>query len=192
MRKITINEKDLQETYRACNENQKAVLEELFGKELFEYDWREITSYEKACEVLGIEPIEIREVGNRPVYMRMANAMQQLLVICEAINGNGKWYNQDGGGYIPVFSLYRKCDIDELDEAEYNNRGIRRLFASVYSSIEKVAGVSSHTVDIRCEVTTANFGFPMCLNSKEKALFVGKQFFNLCCKCYGLTLQSDK
>ena len=101
MRKITINEKDLQETYRACNENQKAVLEELFGKELFEYDWREITSYEKACEVLGIEPIEIREVGNRPVYMRMANAMQQLLVICEAINGNGKWYNQDGLGYIP-------------------------------------------------------------------------------------------
>ena len=192
MKEITINEKELLSAYRAGNADQKAMLENLYGKELFEYDWRKITSYEKACEVLDIEPIDIREVGNRPEYMRMANAMQQLLVICEAINGNGKWYNQDGLGYIPVFSLYREKEIHEFGEAEYKNRGIRELFASVYSSIENVVGVSSHTVEFRCEDTSANFGSPICLNSKEKAYFVGKQFFNLCCKCYGLTLNSDK
>ena len=192
MRDITINEKDLLAAYRAGNADQKAVLEELYGKELFEYNWREITSYEKACEVLGIRQIRIGETGERPQYMRMANAMQQLLVICEAINGNGKWYNQDGLGYIPLFTLYKKNDIRMLGEDGLKRHGIRELFASVYSSTEEVAGVRCKRADYRGESTTANFGSPMCLNSEEKALFVGEQFFNLCCQCYGLTLQSDK
>ena len=190
MRDITINEKDLLAAYRAGNADQKAMLENLYGKELFEYDWRKITSYEKACEVLDIEPIDIREVGNRPEYMRMANAMQQLLVICEAINGNGKWYNQDGLGYYPLFTLYNKNDIRMLGDEELKRYGIRELFASVYLSTEEVAGVRCKKADYRGQSTT-DFGFPMCLNSEEKALFVGEQFFNLCCQCYGLTLQSD-
>lgn len=192
MEEITINKEDLLAAYRACNEDQKAVLEELYGKEIFEYDWRKITSYEKACEVLGIRQIRIGETGERPQYMRMANAMQQLLVICEAINGNGKWFEQGGLSYFPDISLYDKRDMEEFSEAEYKRRGIHKLLASVYSSIEKVSGVSSHNVSFRCPSTTANYGLPLCLNSKEKAEFVGKQFFELCCQCYGLTLKSDK
>lgn len=192
MEEITINKEDLLAAYRAGNADQKAVLEELYGKELFEYNWREITSYEKACEVLGIRQIRIGETEERPQYMRMANAMQQLLVICEAINGNGKWFEQGGLSYFPDISLYDKRDMEEFSEAEYKRRGIHKLLASVYSSIEKVSGVSSHNVSFRCPSTTANYGLPLCLNSKEKAEFVGKQFFELCCQCYGLTLQSDK
>lgn len=192
MKEITINEKELLAAYRAGNADQKAMLEELYGKELFEYNWREITSYEKACEVLGIRQIRIGEIGDRPQYVRMANAMQQLLVICEAINGNGKWFEQGGLSYFPDIYLYDKHDMDEFSESEYKQRGIHKLLASVYSSIEKVPGVSSHNVSFRCPSTTANYGLPLCLNSKEKAEFVGKQFFELCCQFYGLTLQSDK
>lgn len=189
-REITINEKDLLAAYRAGNADQKAVLEELYGKEIFEYDWREITSYEKACEVLGIRQIRIGETGDRPQYMRMANAMQQLLVICEAIN-EGKWYNQDGFGYYPLLSLYKKNDIEILDEEGLKYNGIHKLVSSVYSSNADVAGVRCNRTDYRSASTTANFGSPICLNSKEKAEFVGNQFFELCCQCYGLTLQMD-
>lgn len=191
-REITINEKDLLAAYRAGNADQKAVLEELYGKEIFEYDWREITSYEKACEVLGIRQIRIGETGDRPQYMRMANAMQQLLVICEAINGNGKWYDDNGLGYCPLFKLYSKNDIEMLGEDEAKRNGIHNLLYSVYSSNADVAGVRCNRTDYRSASTTANFGFPMCLNSEEKAEFVGNQFFELCCQCYGLTLKSDK
>lgn len=191
MEEIKVNKNSLLEAYKAGNADQKEMLEHLYGKELFEYNWREITSYEKACEVLGIRQIRIGETGDRPQYMRMANAMQQLLVICEAINGNGKWFEQGGLSYFPDISLYDKRDMEEFSEAEYKRRGIHKLLASVYSSIEKVSGVSSHNVSFRCPSTTANYGLPLCLNSKEKAEFVGKQFFELCCTCYGLALQKN-
>ena len=190
-REVTINEKDLLAAYRAGNEDQKAVLEKLYGKEIFEYGWREITSYEKACEVLGIEPIEFKEVGDRPQYMRMANAMQQLLVICEAINAGGGWYDKDGWGYYPVFVLYSKQEMDELGKAECKRKGIHQLLAAcgAYDAGVRVSVVRVRI--LRGAVTDAHFGFPLCLNSEEKAEFVGKQFFELCCTCYGITPKMD-
>ena len=191
MKTITLDKSELLAAYSDGNADQKEMLEHLFGKDMFAPNWREITSYEKACEVLGIRQIRIGETGERPQYMRMANAMQQLLVICEAINGNGKWFEQGGFGYFPDISLYDKRDMEEFSEAEYKRRGIHKLLASVYSSIEKVSGVSSHNVSFRYPSTTANYGLPLCLNSKEKAEFVGKQFFELCCQCYGITPKID-
>ena len=106
MKTITLDKSTLLCAYRAGNADQKEILEHLFGRDVFAPNWREITSYEKACEVLGIEPRKFKEIGDRPQYMRMANAM-------------------------------------------------------------------------------------LCLNSEEKAEFVGKQFFELCCACYGVTPKID-
>lgn len=193
MEEIKVNKNSLLEAYKASNSDQKEILKHLYGKELFEYDWCKITSYEKACKVLGIDQIEIVEVSNRPQYMKMANAMQQLLVICEAINGNGKWYDNNGIGYYPLLSLYKKNDIEMLGEEELRRNGIHKVLTSVYSNNMNVdiAGVSYFRTDCRSVPTAANFGFPVCLNSEEKAEFIGKQFFELCCQCYGLTLQKD-
>ena len=105
MENITLDKSTLICAYRAGNTDQKEILEHLFGKDVFAPNWREITSYEKACEVLGIEPRKFKEIGDRPQYMRMANAMQQLLVICEAINGGGGWSDKEDYGYYPVFLL---------------------------------------------------------------------------------------
>ena len=111
MKTITLDKSTLLCAYRAGNADQKEILEHLFGKDVFTPNWREITSYEKACEVLGIEPRGFKEVGDRPQYMRMANATQQLLVICEAINAGGGWYDKDDYGYYPVFLLYSKQEM---------------------------------------------------------------------------------
>ena len=190
MEELKVNKKDLLTAYHAGNSEQKAVLEKLYGKEVFAYDWREITSYEKACEVLGIEALEFKEIGDRPQYMRMANAVQQLLVICEAINANGKWYDEEGFGYYPVFVLYSKEEMEELCETECEKKGIHHLLAA--GAGNSVAdGVRSTYTHNRVVNTYANYVFPLCLNSDEKAKFVGKQFFELCCKCYGLTPKMD-
>ena len=181
MENITLDKKTLLAAYRTGNADQKEMLEHLFGKDMFTQNWREITSYEKACEVLGIEPREFNEVGDRPQYMRMANAMQKLLVICEAINAGGGWYDKDGWGYYPVFVLYSKHEIDELGEAECKRKGIHQLLAACYANNAETAGVRCASTDSRGASTGAHFGFPLCLNSEEKAEFVGKQFFELCC-----------
>jgi len=191
MEPITLDKMALLAAYRGGNADQKEMLEQLFGKDMFTPNWREITSYEKACEVLGIEPIEFKEVGDRPQYMRMANAMQQLLVICEAVNEGGGWYDKDGWGYYPVFVLYSKHEMEELGEAECKRKGIHQLLAACFAYSAEDAGVRCASTDARGAAAGANFGFPLCLNSEEKAEFIGKQFFELCCTCYGITPKID-
>ena len=191
MENITLDKSALLAAYRDGNADQKEILEHIFGKDAFAPNWREITSYEKACEVLGIEPREFKEVGDRPQYMRMANAMQQLLVICEAINAGGGWYDKDGWGYYPVFVLYSKHEMDEMGEAVCKRKGIHRLLAACSATHAKTAGVRCTSAETRGAYTLADSGFPLCLNSEEKAEFVGKQFFELCCTCYGINPKMD-
>ena len=191
MKNLTVEKSSVLAAYKAGSADQKEMLEHLFGKEPFAFDWREITSYEKACEALGIQAREFKEIGDRPQYMRMANAMQQLLVICEAINGNGSWYDEDGWGYYPVFVLYSKQEMDELGEAECKRKGIHQLLAAATANNSEHAGVRCANTNHRGADTHAFYGFPLCLNSDEKAKFVGKQFFELCCTCYGITPKMD-
>ena len=191
MKTITLDKKTLLAAYRAGNADQKEILEHLFGRDVFAPNWREITSYEKACKVLGIEPSEFKEIGDRPQYMRMANAMQQLLVICEAINTGGGWYDKDGWGYYPVFVLYSKQGMDKLGEAECKRKGIHQLLAACIASHAEGASVRCVYTGYRGADTDASYGLPLCLNSEEKAEFVGKQFFELCCQCYGITPKID-
>ena len=191
MKNLTVEKSSVLAAYKAGSADQKEMLEHLFGKEPFAFDWREITSYEKACEALGIQAREFKEIGDRPQYMRMANAMQQLLVICEAINGNGSWYDEDGWGYYPVFVLYSKQEMDELGEAECKRKGIHQLLAAATAHHSETAGVRCAHTGTRGAHTNAYCGFPLCLNSDEKAKFVGKQFFELCCTCYGITPKMD-
>lgn len=74
MEEIKINKNSLLEAYKAGNKDQKEMLEHLYGEEIFKHDWHKITSYEKACAVLGL-PIDFDEVGYRLQYVKMANAV---------------------------------------------------------------------------------------------------------------------
>lgn len=189
MEEIKVNKTDLLVAYNSANQQQKEILEKLYRKDLFAIDWREITSYEKACDVLGIQRIYFNGVSDRPQYMKMIDTTHQLLVICEAINGNGKWYDELGRGYYPVFSpLTKESDIHNI---ECNNNCVHKLISGDYSVGADVVGITYFCTSWRRTDSDTFFGFPVCLNSKEKAEFVGKQFFELCCACYGLTVKMD-
>lgn len=168
MEEIKIEKTDLLVAYRSATQQQKEILEKLYGKEIFAIDWHEITSYEKACEVLGIEPIVFKKVGNRPEYVKMANAAYQLLVICEAINGNDRWHNEDGIAYYPAFELYTVQDMQSIDETACELSNVRKVFASSYMNISEDDGVQCTGVFYRTNWTYLNDGFHMCLNSEEK------------------------
>ena len=188
MEELKANKADVVKYYRNADEETQDMLRKLFGADVFKRDWREINSYRIACEELGITPAPQVENDDRPEYARMAGAVMKLMTIYEAINGEQGWYDKDGIGHFPVFMLYKQKEMDELGEQECKRRNIRLLASAI--------GYDSEITGIRCASTTAggtaaiaNFGFPMCLNSEEKARFVGKHFFELCCAYYGLTLK---
>lgn len=189
MEEIKVNKTDLLVAYSSANRQQKEILEKLYGKKIFTVDWQEITSYEKACDVLGIQRIDFNGVSDRPQYMKMIDATHQLLVICEAINGNGKWYDEMGRGYYPVFSPLTK--ESDMHDAELKNNCMHKLISGDYSVGTGVVGITYVYTAWRRTDSDTFFGFPVCLNSKEKAEFVGKHFFELCCACYGLTVKMD-
>lgn len=192
MEKLKVKKDVILDAYRAGTEGQKAMLEKLYGKEIFyDFDWKEVTSYKKACELLGIRPVEILNSSDRPQYMHMANAMQQLLVICEAINAGGGCYDNSGLGYYPAFYPYSKEEIRNMGESACHHRGIHHVLSVTGAVGVECVGVNFACVENHGTLTQLGLGFPICLNSKEKAEFVGNQFFELCCQCYGLTPKMD-
>ena len=189
MEEIKIEKTDLLVAYSSATQQQKEILKKLYGKEIFATDWRDIKSYEKACEFLGIQPIEFSESGDRPKYMKMIDATNQLLVICEALNGNGKCYDGMGCGYHPVFSLLTDEDIKGASSEGINPNEIHKLISADYAAGVDMSGVLLSGVNCRYTDSDTFFAFPICLNSREKAEFVGKQFFKLCLQCYGITVE---
>ena len=191
MEELRVNKNDVLALYKTGSVEQKTLLEKLYGKETFAFDWHEITSYEKACEVLGIQPINIKETNSRPAYINTANAVQQLLTICEAINGPGSWYNERGWGYYLAFALYTEEEIQFLREEERKNMGIYPLVSTVDVCDTKYVSVRCMSAIDQDEGSFMRCSIPVRLNSKEKADFVGKQFFELYCNCCGLVPKMD-
>ena len=46
-------------------------------------------------------------------------------------------------------------------------------------------------VRYRCALTDADYGFPLVLNSKEKAEYVAEQFEALIFQCYGIKVKEE-
>ena len=168
-------------------------MRELFGADALKFDYTSIKTYADACDVLGM-PEHLMQSDTRGImeFQAMANAVYKLLVICKAMNSDtGSYYDKDGWGYYPVFVLYSKQEMEEMGEAKCKEKGIHQLLAAANATASDHSGVRCAIADIRGAATSADYGFPLCLNREEKAKYVGKQFFELCCACYGVTPKMD-
>lgn len=189
----TISKSVAQKYYAPADEATKEVLRELFGADFFKFDYTDIKTYSDACNVLGM-PEHIMQSDTRGImeFQAMANAVYKLLVICKAMNSDtGSYYDKDGWGYYPVFVLYSKQEMEEMGEAKCKEKGIHQLLAAASAIDSDHSGVRCADTNSRGAITAAYSGFPLCLNSEEKAEYVGKQFFELCCACYGVTPKMD-
>lgn len=193
MENLTVKKADAVKHYSAASDETKEVLRELFGADAFKFDYTSIKTYADACNLLGM-PEHLMGCDQRGImeFQGMASAMYKLLVICKAMNSDtGSYYDEDGWGYYPVFVLYSKEEMAEMGEAKCKERGIHQLLAAAYAIDAEGAGVRCAVTSYRGASTSAYCGFPLCLNSEEKAGYVGKQFFELCCACYGVTPKMD-
>lgn len=188
MKTIEVTEKEVKAAFDvAKTEEMKNVLKALFckdeeGKPNLD-DYTTIKTYEDACEALSVEPIfnEPNPIMNlygveyevEPHII----ALMKLETISRALWGKDWMPEPDASGsklfYYPVFALYTKSEIDNMDEDE------RGGLLSAIASAGAGAGFGSLYTNDRSSGATANSGFRLCQETREKALYFGKQFLEL-------------
>lgn len=154
-KKISIKKENVLNAYKRASEEQKTLLESMFGKGMFKpRDIMErVKTFDDACEVLGEEHSYVQE------YRGVANinfdftqdiiAYLKLRIICAALNEG--WKPKFDGyehRYYPWFCIYTKKAYDELYEDEkkechdmgrshdnvFADTGVQTLVSGAFSS----------------------------------------------------------
>ena len=194
MEELRINKENVIACYNKSSEETKETLMHLFGEDVFKFDFRSIKTYKDACKHLGLD-------GSKEVFniddcnsfnkkaMQQADAVYRLITICDAIN-NGQKYDKNGTTWFPVYYFYTKEEVERMGEKKRKEKGIK-LLSSATAYYSELAGVRCALANGRGAYTFANWGFPLCLTSEEKALYVAEQFENLIFRCYGIEVKED-
>lgn len=183
---------DAKACYANASDEVKEALEHLFGAEPFAFNYREIKSFEDACKHLGIStelPAQRAGVEYCKEAVEQSLAAYKLMVICQAIN-NGQQYDEDGDTWFPVYWLYTKKELENMGEDERKRKGIQ-LLSAAFAHDTGLAGVRCASADSRGASAVALYGFPLCANSEEKALYLDEQFRSLIYQCYGIKVKEE-
>lgn len=188
MKTIEVTEKEVKAAFDvAKTEEMKNVLKALFckdeeGKPNLD-DYTTIKTYEDACEALSVEPIfnEPNPIMNlygveyevEPHII----ALMKLETISRALWGKDWMPEPDASGsklfYYPVFALYTQQEIDNMNEDE------RGGLLSAAANTGATAGFGFLNTANRSSLASAHNGFRLCQETREKALYFGKQFLEL-------------
>ena len=189
---IEIQKDDVIAAYKNGSADNKEMLENLFGKEIFRPKniMDRVKTYEDACEVLDISPVlncpnlcicekhestaEMHEhFSFRQVLDKQAIAYLKLCVITSALNeGWTPQFTEDEYRYFPWFWLYTKEEIDRMSKEERNDVV---LFggAAYYGADAGFAYAGSASAP---SYTDAGIGSRLCFKSAALAEYAGKQF----------------
>lgn len=188
MKTIEVTEKEVKAAFEvAKTDEMKNVLKALFckdeeGKPNLD-DYTSIKTYEDACEALGVEPIfnEPNPIMNlygveyevEPHII----ALMKLETISRALWGKTWKPEPDADGsklfYYPVFALYTQQEIEDMDEDE------RGGLLSAGADLGANAGFGYLYAGARSSSASAYVGFRLCQETREKALYFGRQFLEL-------------
>lgn len=186
---ITFTKDELNKIYKESSEEKRKALKEFFGEEIFEFDYHDIKTYADACEKLGMkEHLLTGSKGGDREAQRQAQALYKLLIIQKAIN-NGVWCDKNGYSYYPYWVFYSNEEIEYMSEGEKQRKGIRQLLSCATARSTEYAGISCEPECYHDILTFTNYGFPLCFNSEEAALYAAKQFESLFFDHYGIKIK---
>lgn len=154
-----------------------------------QFDFHEIKTFEDACKRLGLpaEELTVKSFGVASAFSQ-ANALYKLLVIQKVIN-NGAWSDKNGWNYCPYWVFYSKKDMERMSEEEKQRKGIKQLLSCTIASYSEYSGVRCANATTRGAHSSTDFGFPLCFNSREAALYAAKQFEDLFFNYYGIKVK---
>ena len=151
-----------------------------------EFDFHKIETFADACMRLGIsaESLQADSLGDVEALLQ-ANALYKLLVIQKAMN-NGAWSDKNGWSYYPYWVFYSKEETEHMSEEERQRNNIKRLLSCADANGVESAGVRCAVANRRGANTSTYYGFPLCFNSEEAALYAAHQFEDLFFQYYGI------
>ena len=153
--KISINRENVLNAYQKASEEQKELLENMFGKDVFKPKniMERVKTFEDAVAILGDKHILVKEywnvVNHTTVLTKNLIAYLKLRIICAALNEGWK-PKFDGEEYrhYPWFCIYTKKAYEWLNEDEkkecrvvglshdnaYAGTGVQTLSSGAFSS----------------------------------------------------------
>lgn len=166
--KLEIQRANAINAYNKADENGKQLLKDLFGEEAFNFNYKDVNSYERACAIIGEEPVDFEELndtlesnGFEPLSAHEI-AYKKLVTIAKALNLGWcpNWADFDEYKYYPWFDLKKEDTPAGVGGA---GSGAALGVSCVYSG-----SVASHS--------SADFGGALASESREIAIYFGKQF----------------
>lgn len=151
-------------------------------------DYTTIKTYEDACEALGISPISTTEQDDdndvvqtdteHYVFPKHLVALYKLETISKALWGKWQPKPDAKGGeyyYYPWFALWTDEEI-KREADDFKKKGA--LLAALANN-GSYAGFGYLHADTRSSYASATFGFRLCQETEEKAMYFGRQFIDL-------------
>lgn len=184
---IILNKGRMREIYDNSSREEKKFLEKIFGTELFNFDYREIKSFEDACMHLGISthvPVETELSFVDEQVAKQCEAMYKLLVICKALC-NGKYADENGYVWHPIHFCIDIQDMAIMDEEKRKAEHIQLVSASFVHNAGNL-GISCTYVKHRNDPNLLLYA-----NSEEMAKYLDEQFRDLIFQCYGIEIKKD-
>lgn len=170
---IQIQQENVLNAYKNASDEQKELLEHLFGREVFKpVDVKErIKTFADAAKAVGIEDPEEWESGYSDVEPDIL-AYFKLRIITKALNEG--WEPKFIPGeyrWAPYFLLYTKEEIEKMN-AETKARVVCRSSSDAYAG----GGVSCANAYGGSAAVYACIGSRLAFKSEELAEYAGKQF----------------
>lgn len=165
--KLEIQRANAINAYNKADENGKKLLKDLFGKEAFNFNYKDVNSYERACAIIGEEAVDFEELndtlesnGFEPLSAHEI-AYKKLVTIAKALNLGWcpNWADFDEYKYYPWFDLKKESPAGVGGAINGSSLGVSCLDSGCVAS-----------------TSDAYFGGALASESREIAIYFGKQF----------------
>lgn len=174
-KEIQIKQENVLEAYKNASDENKKMLESLFGKDMFKpKDIRErIKTFGDAAKAVGIIDVVEWEENYADLEPDIL-AYFKLRIICKALNeGWVPTFKADETRYYPWFWLYTQDEINNMERQEKQKRNLQLCKIGDYAGFACAYSANAPSTASAC------IGSRLCLKSDELATYCGKQFTEL-------------
>lgn len=183
--KLEVLKEDAVSAYNSASEEQKEILEQLFGKAVFRpADVRDrVKTFEDACEELGEDDDFVVQYN---LFMENVNmgkcediiSYLKIRIIVAALNeGWEPEFNDSEYRWYPWFYFYTNKEIEDMDE-EQKSELCRCVGRSNYNA-NAYGGLSCADADGAFSSSHSRYGARLAFKTKELAKYAGKQFIEI-------------
>lgn len=178
---VTINKENILNAYNQASGEQKALLENMFGKDMFQsQDIKErVKTFDDAVAILGNDNqavIDYYAIADKTCTEDIL-AFAKLRVIAEALNEGWKpKFDGDECRYYPWFYIYTKEEYEKLDEDE---KKACRVVGRSHSHSNAYGGLVFASAVNASSYSRSNYGSRLAFKTRELGEYCGKQFIDI-------------